>query len=338
MEQTNRWRRRPEGSNWGDFGPDDQIGRMNLITKERRLAAVQEVKEGIAFCLSLPLDLPGGAGFTERRVAPILHPVGEPGEYAYNARASLRDPNVKSVGCDDWVVMYNQFSTQWDAFPHHGQEFDADGDGVDEVCYYNGYRGGDDVIGPERGPPKAEALGIENLAKAAVQGRGVMINAFSTYGRERVRLGYDEIMRLMEKQGAEVRTGDILCLYTGLADYILEQGHTFDREATIGTCSVINSRDKRLLNWISDSGIAAICADNIAVEWMLRTLREDEHVRLPLHELCLFKQGIHIGELWYFGELAPWLEAHNRTAFLLTAPPLRLPGAVGSPVTPVGTV
>ena len=25
---TPRWKNRPEGSNWGDFGPDDQIGRL----------------------------------------------------------------------------------------------------------------------------------------------------------------------------------------------------------------------------------------------------------------------------------------------------------------------
>jgi hypothetical protein len=25
-----RWRQRPEGANWGDFGPDDQLGRVNL--------------------------------------------------------------------------------------------------------------------------------------------------------------------------------------------------------------------------------------------------------------------------------------------------------------------
>jgi hypothetical protein len=31
-----RWTRRPEGSNWGDFGMDDQIGRLNLITPEQR--------------------------------------------------------------------------------------------------------------------------------------------------------------------------------------------------------------------------------------------------------------------------------------------------------------
>ena len=30
-----RWRRRPEGSNWGDFGPDDELGRLNLLTPRR---------------------------------------------------------------------------------------------------------------------------------------------------------------------------------------------------------------------------------------------------------------------------------------------------------------
>lgn len=53
-----RWIRRPEGSNWGDFGGDDQIGRLNLITPARRLAAAREVQDGIGFPLSLPLDLP----------------------------------------------------------------------------------------------------------------------------------------------------------------------------------------------------------------------------------------------------------------------------------------
>lgn len=30
-----RWTKRPDGSNWGDLGEDDQIGRLNLITAGR---------------------------------------------------------------------------------------------------------------------------------------------------------------------------------------------------------------------------------------------------------------------------------------------------------------
>jgi len=37
---------RTEGSNWGDFGADDQIGRMNLLTPERRLAAGGKSRKG----------------------------------------------------------------------------------------------------------------------------------------------------------------------------------------------------------------------------------------------------------------------------------------------------
>lgn len=60
--------------------------------------------------------------------------------------------------------------------------------------------------------------------------------------------------------------------------------------------------------------------------------------RLPLHGHCLFKLGVPLGELWHLSALAEWLHEHRRSRFLLTAPPLRLPGAVGSPVTPVATV
>ena len=31
-----RWQQRPAGSNWGEFGDDDQHGRLNLLTPERR--------------------------------------------------------------------------------------------------------------------------------------------------------------------------------------------------------------------------------------------------------------------------------------------------------------
>ncbi|MGP1679421.1 MAG: cyclase family protein, partial [Burkholderiales bacterium] len=67
---SHRWKQRPPGSNWGDFGPDDQRGRMNLITPQKVLQGVAEVKAGIRFCLSLPLDYPGGNQVNARRLPP----------------------------------------------------------------------------------------------------------------------------------------------------------------------------------------------------------------------------------------------------------------------------
>jgi len=103
---------------------------------------------------------------------------------------------------------------------------------------------------------------------------------------------------------------------------------------------VLDSTDERLLRWVDESGVAVIVSDNLAVEQSTQLPRE-MHARgpaMPLHELCLFKLGIHLGELWYLSELARWLRAHHRSRFFMTAPPLRLPGAVGSPATPVATV
>ena len=52
----------------------------------------------------------------------------------------------------------------------------------------------------------------------------------------------------------------------------------------------------------------------------------------------LFKLGVPLGELWWLNDLAAHLRQAGRSRCLLTAPPLRLPGAVGSPTTPVATV
>ena len=103
-------------------------------------------------------------------------------------------------------------------------------------------------------------------------------------------------------------------------------------------CAVLDGRDERLLQWITDSNISALIADNYAVENHAGAKPSGRCAMLPLHEHCLFKLGLPLGEIWYLSELAQWMRANRRTRFMLTAPPLRLPGAVGSPATPIATV
>src|SRR4029450_7594575 len=79
-----RWKHRPEGSTWGDWGDDDQLGRLNLITPKKVLEGVGEVKEGLSFCLSLPLDLPGGNVLNPRRLPPVLSPTGDENGWGFN--------------------------------------------------------------------------------------------------------------------------------------------------------------------------------------------------------------------------------------------------------------
>ncbi|GMG84936.1 cyclase family protein [Paralimibaculum aggregatum] len=337
-----RWKTRPEGSNWGDFGPDDQIGRMNLLTPEIRRKAAEEIREGRAFCLSLPLDYPGSNKLTPYRHPPRFHHARRGPGHNYNYALSDVNEIFSDVISDDAVLLFTQYSTQWDALGHVGSMFDADGDGVAEKVYYNGYRAGVEIVGPDDAPaedPGAGALGIENLAETAVQGRGVLVDLETPYGRARKMVGYDELMRALEAQGTGVETGDFLCLHTGFAELVLSMNRDPDGEVLANACAVLDGRDEALLRWIDDSGLVAICADNFAVEaYPSRPGETDRYPGLPLHNLCLFRLGIHLGELWNFAELASWLKAAGRSRFFLTAPPLRLPRAVGSPVTPVATV
>jgi len=347
---NSRWKVRPAGSNWGDFGPDDELGRLNLLTPAKVLEGLAEVKEGKTFCLSLPLNVPGQQGSTSHRRAPRLRPTVMKGKPLFNFAMAGEKPGVTDVVSDDEVLLNLQYSTQWDGLSHVGQMFDVNGDGVPRPVYYNGFRAGVDILGPAccaRHPVGASGddadhmgalrLGIENMAAACVQGRAVMIDLEKHYGRARHAVGYRALAEIMARDGIEVRQGDMLCVYTGFGDVLLETYPRSDSQKLDQT-PAIDGSDPELLQWITDSGVAAIVSDNATVEFRHQpAVLSHSGSYLPLHEHCLFKLGIHLGELWHLGELARWLRERGRSAFLLTAPPLRLPGAVGSPSTPVAT-
>ena len=347
-----RWKQRPDGSNWGEFGHDDQLGRANLITPEKVRQGIAEVREGRTFCLSLPLDLPGGNLLNPRRHPPVLRPTLRNNKPYLNYRLITDNPMHSDVISDDLAVLHLQYSTQWDSLAHVGQMFDTKGNGIPEPVYYNGYRAGTHILGPtdeadagvpERGAElkstsSALSLGIENMAAHGMQGRGVMIDLHANLGGARVVVGYDMLMRVLERDRIVVESGDMVCLHTGFAQMLVDMQGKPDVSALDGIGAVLDCRDARLLQWITDSGLASLIADNYAVEVYPAAARKNCCAALPLHEHCLFKLGVNLGELWHLTPLAQWLRAQSRSRFLLTAPPLRLPGAVGSPVTPIATV
>jgi hypothetical protein len=346
MEATKRWSVRPEGANWGDFGVNDQIGRLNLITPERRRAAAAEVREGIAFCLSLPLDCPRDQ-LNPRRFPPRMEFSMRGEDPVVNYPYGRAFPGMIEVVCDDRVTLSLQYSTQWDALCHMGCVYDATGEG-EEVTYYNGFRAREHVRGPVdylhdcdavEGPYGALALGIERIAETGLQARGVMIDLHAHVGLEAMAVGYDQLMRIMEADGVVVEPGDVLCFRTGFDRALLRRYQNSSTAFDPHRCSGLDGFDDRLLQWVDDCGAVALVSDNEAVEMMPDFQRQSPHgIRVPLHNKCLFKLGMPLGELFLLSDLADWLREHGRSRFLFTAPPLRLPGAVGSPVTGVGTV
>lgn len=375
-----RWKNRPQGSNWGDFGQDDQLGRVNLLTSEQVLKGMREVTEGKVFCLSLPLNLPGGNILNPRRKPPRLSPTALEGVPYMNFPMENVDQDSIDVLSDDQVVLSLQYSTQWDSLAHVGAQFDVGGDGQLAHVYYNGYRAGTDVVGPacshatgdttfdstssnidaanndgnqsttsstsddsaDNKPSGnalgAKKLGIENFAVHGMQGRGVLVDLARHFGTGRTLVGYNELMAALKADSISIEPGDMLVLRTGFAEALIAMGGTPDADTLARTGAVLDGTDQRLLDWITESGIATLCADNYAVEAYPARDRTGKKSLLPLHHHCLFKLGLPLAELWYLRDLADWLAQAGRHRFLLTAPPLRLPGAVGSPVTPIATV
>ena len=203
---------RPEGSNWGDFGPDDQIGRMNLLTPATRLPRCARSSDGVAFCLSLPLDYPG-------RQHAVPAPQGAAASSTRNAATATTTTSGCRTVCDcfsdvvsdDAVMMYTQYSTQWDGLGHVGQMFDADGDGLPEKVYYNGYRAGIDVIGPDddRSESAWGAQGDRHRTpghrrRAGPRRAGRPGEACTAATRALV--GYDGLMAALDAQGATRRS------------------------------------------------------------------------------------------------------------------------------------
>ena len=348
-----RWTRRPEDSTWGDYGADDQLGRMNELTPLKVKQGIAEVKEGLTFCLSMPLDYPGGSILNPRRHPPQIRPTLRNDKPNFIYQTAWDMPGMTDVINDDMVLLHLQYSTQWDTLAHVGALFDADGDGKPEPRFYNGYQGGVHIVGPtdakdagalpgtfveSKGTSSANALGVENMAVKCLQGRGVMIDLHAHFGRQRKAVGYDDLMRIMAADGIKVEAGDFVLLRTGFDDVILEMKKKPDAHVLENICTGLDGSDQRLLRWVTESKLVALISDNYAVEIHNAPLKPGQCAMLPLHQHCLFKTGVNLGEIWRLSELADWLRKNNRSRFLLTAPPLRLPGAVGSPATPVATV
>lgn len=64
----------PPGSAGGEFGPDDQRGRMHLVTPVKVMQEIEEVRIGRTFCLSLPLGVPSGRSMHPRESRRALMP------------------------------------------------------------------------------------------------------------------------------------------------------------------------------------------------------------------------------------------------------------------------
>src|SRR5688500_2212839 len=133
------------------------------------------------------------------------------------------DPKYVDVWADDVVTLALQYSTQWDSLAHVGAEFDADGAGVEEAVYSNGYRAGVDLVGPgDGGRSCARHLGLEHMAFHGVRGRGVLVDLRRHLGDGWRGVDLETLREIMAADQVVVEPGDMLLLHTGFATRIRE--------------------------------------------------------------------------------------------------------------------
>jgi kynurenine formamidase len=85
------------------------------------------------------------------------------------------------------------------------------------------------------------------------------------------------------------------------------------------------------LAWIHESEIAAVASDTSFVEVRPSTVAG---IRAPFHVVAIVYLGLLLGEMFDLDGLGAACARLRRWEFLFVAPPLRVTGAVGSPINP----
>ncbi|MGH7818894.1 MAG: cyclase family protein, partial [Candidatus Binatia bacterium] len=86
------------------------------------------------------------------------------------------------------------------------------------------------------------------------------------------------------------------------------------------------------VEWLHAREVAAVASDTQAVEVLPG---EDPKLLLPFHLLAIRDMGLTLGEMFDLDELAADCARDGVYEFLFSAPPLKVTGAVGSPLNPL---
>lgn len=301
-------------TNWGKWGPDDEVGCLNYLDANEVLRGVAEVKSGKTFTLQVPIGHPGGdPAFPGPRGPATRVNIMDRGHYLSGAGTAF--PGGLEFA-DDMIVMYLQGSSQYDALGHlwYGDQI------------YNGYPA-ETTTG---GLKKASVLPI---AEKGIVGRGILVDIARYRGKRWLDRGetftHEDLVAAARAQGCEIQKRDILLIHTGWLSYFyatpreefyadfIEPGLTYSPE---------------LVRWFQETEIPNLVTDTIANEV---TVDPVSGVTLPLHNALMRNLGVTLAEIIALEELAADCAEDGQYTFLYTAAPLKVTEATGAPVNPI---
>ena len=287
-------------SNWGRWGPDDQLGTLNLITPEKRAQAASLVREGISVTCSR-LIIPEIA--PDVTSIPPLHYMVNTGETPENTNESASD----FIG----LSFHGLTVTHIDSLCH--QFWDGK--------MYNG-RPASMVDVRE----KATFCAVDNAQNGIVT-RGVMLDITKVRGVEWLEAGegvFPEDLEAAEKaQGVRVEEGDALLVRLGW----------YKRRLQIGPPPAPNRPGLHVASmpWIRERGVSILAAD--ASQDTVPSGYAGN--RQPIHKVGQVAMGLWLIDAGNFEELNAVCTRLNRWEFMFSVAPLRFKNATGSPVNPL---
>jgi len=300
-------------SNWGRWGSDDVLGTLNYLDQAKRAQGAALVRRGVSFSLAQSFDMNGPQKGWRRRTNPV-HTMLDTGTDA--ERGNQGFPHGIG-GADDVIFMPLQASTQWDGLGHIFDHGNA----------WNGRRAGDVVTSDGD-----LVTGIQT-ATGRMSGRGVLLDVGRAIGQDSelpdgfaITTQHLEATIAAQGQTATVGRGDLVLVRTGrLARARRDGWGDYAGGASPGLSFTT-------ADWLHGSEITAVATDTWGFE--VRP-NEFDNAFQPLHQVVIPHIGLFIGEMWDLDALAADCAADGVYEFWLSAEPLPVTGAVGSPVAPV---
>jgi kynurenine formamidase len=305
-------------SNWGRWGADDVIGTMNFLDDAKRVEGAALVRRGASFSLSQSFDTDGPQKGWRRRTNPV-HTMTDTGT---DAERGVQGFPHGIGGADDVIAMPLQCSTQWDGLGHI----------FDHGFAWNGRRAGDVVTSMGD-----SVTGIETVA-SLIAGRGVLLDVGRALGTDgelpdgfAITVEHLEATIAAQGESAHVGRGDIVVVRTGRltrARRDIAEGRGWGDYAG-GAAPGLSFT---MADWLHGTEIAGVATDT----WGFEVRPNEFDVAFqPLHQVAIPNIGLFIGEMWDLDALAADCAEDGRYDFWLTAAPLPVTGAVGSPVNPI---
>lgn len=298
LNQADIERLMEELSNWGRWGPSDELGAANLITPAKRLEAIALATEGITVSLAHRLLTDEAADVSrpfERRMLGLPDPT--------------REPVFRGGVSDNYNISYHGYS--------HSH--------IDSLCHilYKGlmYNGVSQETITEAGCSNASIASLQ----AGIVTRGVLIDIPRLKGVPYLEPGtpiYMEDLEAWEEMaGVTVRPGDALFVRTGRWARRADVGPWAVSEQTAGlhasTMPWIKARD---VSFLGSDGVSDVIPSQV------------EEVGLPVHLLTIVAMGVDLFDNQDLEALAETAARLNRWEFMLVAAPLAVEGGTGSPL------